>query len=120
MKILFPVFLHLILVLLMGVLSLSRAQAEYRVFRLQWTNKQGKVVREATSTLDPLQFPTYYQVPKDLQLSYNKTWMCRGSTSDFKPHCLPPEPPKKNLPSDAPTPSVPASTPNGSPALPKP
>lgn len=66
------------------------AQAEYRVFKLQFTNTKTKQVRFIQSTLDPVQYRSIYQ-PKDETITYVQTWRCRGATDGFKPHCQSPE-----------------------------
>lgn len=68
----------------------SLAQAEYRVFKLQFTNTKTKQVRFIQSTLDPVQYRSIYQ-PKDETITYVQTWRCRGATDGFKPHCQSPE-----------------------------
>lgn len=79
-------------------------QAEYRVFLLRIlkqappeaaTDNQAQapappaepiIVREFPSTLDPLQYPTYYPIAEDEQVVYIDTWRCRGRTNE-KPLC---------------------------------
>jgi hypothetical protein len=56
--------------------------AEYRVFQLQLRNPANEVVKEFPSTLDPLQYPTYFSIPQGFFLTYSDTWMCRGRTNE--------------------------------------
>lgn len=44
------------------------------------------VVREFPSTLDPLQYPTYYPLRPNQYVVYVDTWRCRGRTNE-KPLC---------------------------------
>jgi Tfp pilus assembly protein FimV len=101
--------------LLIYWLAANLAWAEYRVFMIQMVTPEGKVVKEFPSTLDPLQYPSYYLVPAGLQLQYSKTWMCMGSTENFKKTCPDPAAAPTAPPATAPvTPSSPA-TPQSSP-----
>lgn len=69
------------------LISLPQASAEYRVFVLNISNKETGESREVTSTLDPLQYKTYYKVEPGSKITYNETWMCRGNTGSFKSAC---------------------------------
>lgn len=62
-------------------------QAEYRVFLLRLGPKDSDKFKTFKSTLDPLQYPFYYQVPKDFVVEYTDTWMCKGTTAHFQPLC---------------------------------
>ena len=67
------------------------AQADYRVFKLQFTNNKTKAVRTMQSTLDPEQYKSVYGDNKDESLTYVQTWRCWGRTDWFKDHCQSPE-----------------------------
>ena len=67
------------------------AQADYRVFKLQFTNKSTKAIRTMESTLDPVQYKSVFGDSKDETLTYVQTWRCWGRTDGFKPHCQSPE-----------------------------
>lgn len=54
--------------------------AEYRAFKILLVEKSGNKT-ELESTLDPLQYRGYYNVPAGTNISYTATWMCRGNTS---------------------------------------
>ncbi len=69
----------------------SSLLAEYRVFQLQLINNENKVLRDFQSTLDPLQYPSYFPLPPGLKIQYTKTWMCPENTSNFKPFCPDPK-----------------------------
>ncbi len=56
------------------------APAEYRAFKILLVEKSGNKT-ELESTLDPLQYRGYYNVPAGTNISYTATWMCRGNTS---------------------------------------
>jgi hypothetical protein len=81
------------------LLALSQEiKAEYRVFLLQFRGSNGQIQKEFPSTLDPLQYAGYYSVPKNVTVLYSDTWMCPGSTADFKPLCSSPRNTKPDLP----------------------
>jgi hypothetical protein len=65
----------------------SCAHAEYRVFELVITNTQTKAERVVASTLDPFQYPGYYEVKPEETVKYRDTWMCWGDTSNYAPLC---------------------------------
>ncbi len=77
------------------------ATAEYRVFILNLENSKTKTVRQIQSTLDPEQYETIYPHSSDEKLTYVQTWLCRGRTDFFKPHCAPPEKPTDSSPTKA-------------------
>ena len=71
--------------LLFVIYYLSLAQtcfAEYRVFLLRITNPTGEV-QLRPSTLDPLQYKTYFPTPDGAIVTYDDTWMCRGRTDNL-------------------------------------
>lgn len=84
-------FRHLILFTIGLLFSPSISRGEYRVFQLRFTDGTGKITKEFPSTLDPLQYPGYYLVPKGTLIQYTDTWMCPGFTGDMKPLCLNPK-----------------------------
>ncbi len=65
--------------------------AEYRVFKLQFTNTKTNQSRQIQSTLDPEQFKSIYPLQYGETVTYVQTWRCKGNTSQFKPHCQSPE-----------------------------
>lgn len=63
-------------------------QAEVRVFLLRIAKKSDpQDFRLIKSTLDPLQYGTYYPVSPDEVVTYDDTWRCKGRTGDFKDLC---------------------------------
>lgn len=67
-------------------LSIS-AFAEYRVFTLHIINKKSQVTKQVETTLDPLQYSTFFPLKTEEEISYIETWRCKGRTDFFKPHC---------------------------------
>lgn len=63
-----------------------QTKGEYRAFLIEIRTPEGELVREVTSTLDPLQYRTYYPLPKEYSALYTQTWMCYGRTS-HQPIC---------------------------------
>lgn len=63
------------------------AQAEYRVFTLHIINKSSQVTRQVETTLDPIQYTTFFPLKKGEDISYIETWRCLGRTDSFKAHC---------------------------------
>lgn len=76
----------------------SSLLAEYRVFQLQLINNENKVLRDFQSTLDPLQYPSYFPLSPGIKIQYTKTWMCPENTSNFKPICPDPKSSTLNSP----------------------
>jgi hypothetical protein len=81
-------------------LFLSNAHAEYRVFELVIQNVEDKSERILTSSLDPLQYPGYYDVRPGEIVMYQATWMCWGDTSNSTKYCANPKP--QTIPSESP------------------
>ena len=50
-------------------------RAEYRVFELSIENESGQA-RTVLSTLDDIQYPTYYPVKKSEKITIQDSWMC--------------------------------------------
>ena len=75
----------------MLLISVS-VRAEYRVFELVITNTQTKAERNVISSLDPFQYPGYYDLRQDEVVLYTDTWMCYGDTSYHKQYCPKPAP----------------------------
>ena len=65
--------------------------AEYRVFKLEFTNTKTNQTRQIQSTLDPEQFKSIYPLKADETVTYVQTWRCKGNTSQYQPHCQSPE-----------------------------
>jgi hypothetical protein len=79
--------------LTISVLLPALASAEYRAYILKITDTKTKQARTIQSTLDPDQYPGYYQVLPYEKVEIAETWMCRGRTDPFLPIC----PNPKNL-----------------------
>lgn len=75
-------FLYSILILILP------CSAEYRVYRLgiMYTPKQKKEVQLLT-TLDNIQYESYYKLTPTQQTRIIDYWMCRGDTSKFTRYC---------------------------------
>jgi hypothetical protein len=50
-------------------------RAEYRVFELSIENEAGQA-RTVLSTLDDLQYPSYYPIKKTEKVTIQDSWMC--------------------------------------------
>lgn len=87
-------YFALALVILFSELS----HAEYRVFTLKITNTKTQISRTIKSTLDPEQYKSFYPLSNEEQISYVKTWRCRGSTRDFAALCEAPMAPQLSAP----------------------
>ena len=84
---------------LVSVILFSKiTYAEYRVFTLKITNTKTQISRTIKSTLDPEQYKSYYPLGQDEQISYVKTWRCRGATRDFAALCEAPLSPQMSTP----------------------
>ena len=73
------------------ILTIQLANAEYRVFKLQFTNSKTNQVRQIQSTLDPEQFENVYPPNPNETLTYVQTWRCKGNTNHYQAHCQSPE-----------------------------
>jgi hypothetical protein len=74
------------------VIFLSPAtHAEYRVYRLgiKYDQKQKKEI-EVLTTLDHIQYLTYYKITPTQETRLIEHWMCRGRTDEFKKYCTKP------------------------------
>lgn len=70
------------------------AHAEYRVYRLgikYHPEDPDEQEIQVLTTLDDLQYETYYKITPNQQTRLIHHWMCWGRTDDLKPYC--PEPP---------------------------
>lgn len=82
------------LVFIFALLFSATAAAEYRAFLLRIAKRTSpQDYRLVVSTLDPLQYPSYYTVEADEVVTYDDTWMCRGRTGDARPICPSPRAP---------------------------
>jgi hypothetical protein len=86
-----------------------QAKAEYRVFKVVINDKASGTSRTVISNLDHLQYPGYFPLRKTETIELQATWMCWGSTADFKAYC--PQPPPPAAASARVPASVPASGP---------
>ena len=87
-----------------------KVKAEYRVFTLEIENETGQT-RTVTSTLDDIQYPSYYPLRKGEKVKIQDSWMCyrrSDSSQDLaQRYC-----PNPRAPASAPTASPKASTKN--------
>jgi hypothetical protein len=89
-----------VIVKLIALLLVSTAHAEYRVFELVIQNTADKSERIVTSSLDPLQYPGYYDLRQGEIAMYRTTWMCWGDTSQLTKYC--PNPKLNQSPENSP------------------
>lgn len=61
--------------------------ADYRVYELNVSNQVTGESRVVTSTLDQIQYPSYYPLQPNESIAYKQSWMCFGNFSKFKKHC---------------------------------
>lgn len=90
------------------ILTSKPASAEYRVFKLSISDENGAVQRQVLSTLDHLQYPTYYPLRPGEQIQYVDSWMCWERGNGFKNYCPSPKnqtDSKPRNPAEDPTPS---------------
>lgn len=94
--------------LLMLILTLNiSTHAEYRAYQLRLKNLTTGNEKILVSTLDHIQYRTYYPVRADEVVEYVSSWRCHGSTAYHKvicPHTAQDQEPetaqpKPNLPS---------------------
>lgn len=62
------------------------ASAEYRAFELEITDTESGNSRRVLTTMDHLQYSTYYPVKASEQVFYVTSWMCKGRTNQ-RPVC---------------------------------
>lgn len=80
------------LITIMSFLFVNSAFADYRVFELVISNPQTKSERIVISSLDPFQYPGYYDLGAGEIVMYHDTWMCWGDSSYYKKYCEKPTP----------------------------
>ncbi len=68
----------------------SLALAEYRAFWLKIDHAEKKSFRAEISSLDPLQYPSYYPLNSGETIVYIDTWMCKGRTGPLEKPCRSP------------------------------
>jgi hypothetical protein len=76
-----------IIFLALQLIILTRAQAEYRVYKLGVKLADKAPEQEVLTTLDDLQYSTYFNTSPTQQVRLIQHWMCRGRTDDFKKYC---------------------------------
>ena len=76
------------LVLLLMLIPIPASLAEYRAYELVIENTEEGKQRKVITTLDHLQYATYYPVKQNEKVSYVKSWMCWG-TSDYEQDICP-------------------------------
>jgi hypothetical protein len=79
------------------LLAISSAVAEYRVYKLGVRYSANQQETEVLTSLDHLQYATYYRLTPNQQTRLIDHWMCRGRTSDFKRYCPKPVRPNRTL-----------------------
>ncbi|MES2769605.1 MAG: hypothetical protein V4596_10720 [Bdellovibrionota bacterium] len=85
---------------IMSFIFVNSAFAEYRVFELVIQNQETKSERIVISSLDPLQYPGYYDLGQGEIVMYRDTWMCWGDSSYHKKYCE--KPSRQSTPSQSP------------------
>lgn len=73
--------------MILFILLTNLLWADYRVYELTISNTTTGEQRQVLSTLDHLQYPTYYPLQPNENIEYTDSWMCFGNYSDFKPYC---------------------------------
>lgn len=61
--------------------------SEYRVFELEITNSETEQSRKVQSTLDHLQYATYFPLKRDEQIRLLDYWMCWRRQDPYTPLC---------------------------------
>ncbi len=79
------------LVTIASLIFTNSAFGDYRVFELVIQNKETKSERVVISSLDPLQYPGYYNLSPSEIVMYRDTWMCWGDSSYHKKYCPNPD-----------------------------
>ena len=76
------------IIFIICVLFCFELLADYRVYQLQIL-KSGQPIRQEVSTLDHYQYPEYYPLRQDEEISYITSWMCKGRqpAEAFNPPC---------------------------------
>ena len=75
-------------VALLFLIISETSRAEYRTYKLaiRYDEKQKKDI-EVLTTLDDLQYATYYKITPTQTTKLIDHWMCRGRTDQFKRYC---------------------------------
>ncbi|MGE0764518.1 MAG: hypothetical protein AB7N80_14680 [Bdellovibrionales bacterium] len=69
------------------ILLTTTAQAEYRAYELNIRNPETGSERRAISTLDHLQYSSYYPIKTGEVVEYVTSWRCYGRTGSFRKTC---------------------------------
>ena len=83
-------------------LFLINAHGEYRVYKLgvKYDEKQ-KAETEVLTTLDDLQYVTYFKITPTQSTRIIDHWMCYGRTDEFRAYCPAPIKPRRPNPDQA-------------------
>ncbi|MCB0392180.1 MAG: hypothetical protein KDD58_12890 [Bdellovibrionales bacterium] len=76
------------LAILLFLIPIPSTLAEYRAYELVIENIEDGSQRKVITTLDHLQYSTYYPIKNIEKISYVKSWMCWG-TSDYEQDICP-------------------------------
>lgn len=79
------------MLILIILLPVPASVAEYRAYELLIEDVESGKQRKVVTTLDHLQYPTYYPLSNGEKVSYLNSWMCHQNTGDFKDICQSPE-----------------------------
>ncbi|MCB9026061.1 MAG: hypothetical protein H6625_07080 [Bdellovibrionaceae bacterium] len=71
------------LIILLNFIPIPSSLAEYRAYELAIENFDDGSLRKVITTLDHIQYSTYYPLKENEKVSYLKSWMCWG-TSDYE------------------------------------
>ncbi|MDZ4677845.1 MAG: hypothetical protein SGI74_10100 [Oligoflexia bacterium] len=98
---------HFIIISLFILTCNHTSHAEYRVYRLgiKYDVNQ-KNENEVITSLDHLQYETYYKITPTQQTRLIEHWMCRGRTNDFAKYCAKPVIQPLDLPNQKPGPQI--------------
>lgn len=78
-------------IILINLIPIPSSLAEYRAYELIIENTEDGSQRKVVTTLDHMQYPTYYPVKQSEKVSYVKSWMCWGSSDYEQDICPAPE-----------------------------
>ena len=81
--------LHILL--LITLIPIPSSIAEYRAFELLIEDTQTGAQRTVVSTMDHLQYSTYYPLNKNETVRYVRSWMYWGTTDYHQSICNEPE-----------------------------
>lgn len=73
------------------IIPIPSSLAEYRAYELIIENEEKGTQRRVVTTLDHIQYPSYYPIQQKEKVLLAKSWMCWGASDYHQDICPAPE-----------------------------